>query len=58
MSAEQQRQLFRPFYTSKERGTGLGLVIVQRLLAKMGGSIEISSQQGVGTAVTVCLPSA
>ena len=45
--------LFRPFYTTKERGTGLGLVIARKMLARMGGCIEIASREGDGTQVTL-----
>ena len=56
MSAEQQKSLFRPFYTSKSQGNGLGLVITQKLLAKMNASICIHSSEGVGTAVEIVFP--
>ena len=58
MSGEQQRGLFRPFYTSKVHGTGLGLVISRKLLSQMGGTIAVDSTEGVGTTVTVTLPAA
>lgn len=58
MSNEQQADLFRPFFTSKPEGTGLGLVIVKRMLANMNSTIEISSQKGLGTIVTILLPEA
>lgn len=56
MTQEQQKNLFRPFYTSKPGGSGLGLAIVRRMLAKMGGSIQIKSQRNVGTSVSIMLP--
>ena len=55
MSPAAQKNLFKPFFTSKPRGTGLGLVIVKKMLAKMGGTIEISSVEGEGTKVVVSL---
>lgn len=56
MTKEQQKNLFRPFYTSKPGGSGLGLAIVRRMLAKMGGSIQIKSQRNAGTSVLIMLP--
>jgi signal transduction histidine kinase len=45
-----------PFYTTKAKGTGLGLVIVRKMLAKMNGTIDIQSRTGEGTTVTITLP--
>lgn len=56
MTKEQQKNLFRPFYTSKPGGSGLGLAIVRRMLAKMGGSIQIKSQRNAGTSALIMLP--
>jgi signal transduction histidine kinase len=51
-----KKHLFKPFFTTKTHGTGLGLVIVQKMMAKMDGTIEIESQESVGTSVTLNLP--
>jgi two-component system, NtrC family, sensor histidine kinase HydH len=48
--------LFIPFYTTKERGTGLGLPICQRIVENHGGAIEVRSAPGEGARVTVVLP--
>ncbi len=56
MSEEEQAKLFTPFYTSKESGTGLGLVIAKKMLAKMNGTIEIISSPGQGTTVDIVVP--
>lgn len=56
LSASEQANLFRPFFTSKSHGTGLGLVIVRKMLAKMHGTIQIESRHGQGTSVTMTLP--
>jgi PAS domain S-box-containing protein len=55
MSEEEQRNLFRPFYTTKQGGTGLGLVIVKKMLAQMGGTISIISRRDAGTQVEISL---
>lgn len=48
--------LFDPFFTSKTRGTGLGLTIVHRIVSDHNGEIGIDSVPGEGTSVRVCLP--
>ncbi|TAK96607.1 MAG: PAS domain-containing hybrid sensor histidine kinase/response regulator [Aquabacterium sp.] len=63
MNPEQLDQLFQPFNRlgveqSGIEGTGIGLVIVHKLVTLMGGSIEIDSQAGVGTSVRILLPAA
>ncbi|MGF1466749.1 MAG: ATP-binding protein [Sandaracinaceae bacterium] len=52
------QHLFVPFVTTKERGTGLGLPISQRLVNAAGGYIEVRSQPGQGTTFLVRLPAA
>ena len=56
MTEEEQKNLFRPFYTTKQRGTGLGMVIVKKMLAKMHGAIEIQSRKHEGTIVDLFIP--
>jgi signal transduction histidine kinase len=53
---EDQKNLFKPFYTTKPNGTGLGLVITRKMLAKMNGRIGIVSREGVGTTATISIP--
>ncbi len=49
-------KVFTPFYTSKATGTGLGLVVCQRILNSFGGRIQITSKENKGTTVTIILP--
>ncbi|MBC7796651.1 MAG: PAS domain S-box protein [Pyrinomonadaceae bacterium] len=58
INEKQLGNLFKPFYTSKPEGTGLGLVIVKKMIAKMNGTITISSDFGVGTKVSFTLETA
>ena len=56
MSDEIQAMIFEPFYTTKSAGTGLGLSTVYGIVKQSGGSIEISSEEGVGTRVDIFIP--
>ena len=58
MSSAQLGQVFKPFYTTKPRGLGLGLPVVKRIVERLGGQITITSRRGVGTTVEVLLPPA
>lgn len=57
---DNQTHLFEPFYrcqnTSEIQGTGLGLTIVKRCIDAHQGQIQIESEEGIGTTVTVTLP--
>ena len=53
---EVQSRLFKPFFTTKARGTGLGLTLVRKFTEAMGGRIEFQSRVGAGTTFTVVLP--
>jgi PAS domain S-box-containing protein len=58
MSPDQQENLFKPFYTGKPNGTGLGLPIARKMLAMMNASIEVNSKKNVGTTASIQLPEA
>ncbi len=49
-------RLFEPFHTTKQKGSGLGLLVVQRILRAHGGRIEVSSNVGQGTILRLWLP--
>jgi len=49
-------RIFEPYYTTKPSGSGLGLMIVQRIVQDHGGQIEVLSKQDTGTHITVLLP--
>jgi two-component system, sporulation sensor kinase E len=49
-------RIFEPYHTTKSEGSGLGLMVVQRIVQDHGGQIEIESKQGRGTRFTVLLP--
>jgi len=56
MSNETKRRLFEAFYTTKRNGTGLGMMITQEIVKKHRGKIEVESEEGKGTTVSVYLP--
>ena len=50
--------IFNPFFTTKEKGVGLGLSLVYSTMERFGGHIRVDSQVGKGTLVTLRLPPA
>ncbi len=53
---ERLSRIFDPFYTTKEKGLGLGMAIAHRIVEDHKGTIDVRSEVGVGTAFTVHLP--
>jgi PAS domain S-box-containing protein len=53
---EQVNRIFEPFYTTKKKGSGLGLMIVQRIVRAHGGRIELESHEGRGSTFRIWLP--
>jgi signal transduction histidine kinase len=56
ISDDDLKKVLEPYYTTKFSGTGLGLAIVSRIVEEHGGSMEIASQAGTGTVITLKLP--
>lgn len=58
ISPENLKRLFTPFFTTKQggKGTGLGLSVCYGIVENMGGSLKVSSREGVGSVFTITLP--
>ncbi|MCX7885896.1 MAG: ATP-binding protein [Verrucomicrobiae bacterium] len=56
IAPEQIGRIFEPYYTTKKDGSGLGLMIVQRIVREHGGAIEVESNVGRGTTFRIKLP--
>ncbi|EFI34253.1 integral membrane sensor signal transduction histidine kinase [Desulfonatronospira thiodismutans ASO3-1] len=54
--AEKLKNIFSPFYTTKDKGTGLGLAVSYRIIQDHGGDIFVDSQEGHGARFTIYLP--
>lgn len=55
--SEQVGDIFNPFFTSKEKGTGLGLAVTNKIIEDQGGSVQVHSERSRGTTFTISLPS-
>ncbi|MBL7031978.1 MAG: PAS domain-containing protein [Nitrospira sp.] len=49
-------KIFLPFFTTRQEGVGLGLALVQKIIVGHGGSIEVASREGQGTAFLITIP--
>lgn len=57
MSEEVRKHIFEPFYsTKKDKGTGLGMFITYGIVRRLGGDIDVESEEGRGTTFTITLP--
>ena len=53
---ESLERIFQPFFTTMPKGTGLGLAITQRVMEEHQGKIQVESEEGLGTRVTLDFP--
>ena len=53
---EQMTSVFLPYFTTKANGSGLGLLIVRRIVRAHGGEIDLVSREGIGLTLTIRLP--
>lgn len=58
VGAEDLARIFDPFFSTKERGTGLGLSVTQQIVREHGGQLTCQSEPGRGTRFTITLPRA
>ena len=56
MTPDVSEKIFTPFFTTKRKGTGLGLYAVKEIVQRQGGTVSVDSAAGEGTVVTVSLP--
>ncbi|TRZ96698.1 MAG: two-component sensor histidine kinase, partial [Deltaproteobacteria bacterium] len=56
--AEERERIFEPYFTTKESGLGLGLVLTKKIIDAHGGEIFVDSTHGTGTRIEVALPAA
>ena len=56
ISEAARAQLFEPFFTTREKGSGLGLAVVSQTVADNGGHLELASEKGQGAVFKVVLP--
>ena len=50
------QKIFLPFYTTKEKGVGMGLALVQKIIVHHGGAITVNSREGNGSTFIITLP--
>ena len=53
MTRQQEQMVFKPFFTTKQGGLGVGLVLVKRIMERFGGSVSLSSRESEGTQVSL-----
>lgn len=53
ISAENQKKLFQPYFTTKKQGSGIGLALIERIVTLHGGTIIVQSRENAGTEMTI-----
>jgi signal transduction histidine kinase len=53
MDDEEKERIFTPYFTTKQKGTGLGLYIAQKILKDHGGVIDVETEKDKGTTFTI-----
>ena len=56
MNAERLKRLGSPYYSTKDKGTGLGTMVIFSIIRGMNGHIEVQSKEGAGTTYLLRLP--
>ncbi|WDT73574.1 MAG: ATP-binding protein (plasmid) [Candidatus Manganitrophus sp.] len=52
----QMDKVFKPFYTTKSKGMGVGLSLAKRIIERHGGTLRLESEEGIGTTVSLHIP--
>lgn len=58
IAPELRDKVFSPFFSTKGKGSGLGLAMIRKIMDDIGGNVDLQSKEGEGTAVTLLLPPA
>jgi signal transduction histidine kinase len=58
MSPDELNLVFKPYYTTKGNGLGLGMALVKRIMERFGGAISLDSRKGEGTRVSLVFKAA
>ncbi|MCZ7582147.1 MAG: ATP-binding protein [Deltaproteobacteria bacterium] len=56
IAPDAMEHMFTPFYTTKDKGTGLGLPFARKIAERHGGTLELLSQLNAGTTVRLSIP--
>jgi signal transduction histidine kinase len=56
IASEVVKKIFLPFFTTKDKGVGMGLALTHKVITAHGGRVEVESRPGKGTTFTVILP--
>jgi signal transduction histidine kinase len=56
MTPEVREKIFHPFFTTKEKGTGLGLAVIHKIITDHNGTVDLDTTPGEGSTFTIRLP--